>query len=104
MQEIEEIPKKPRGRPKGTTKPKKPPPEKPEKPEKPPSEKPKKKYKPKTKVVQYECESDEELPHYVHMPRQQRDLATQMMDILQQHNMKKNDARKQMYNSWFSRF
>ena len=96
MQEIEEIPKKPRGRPKGTTKPKKEPSQKPEKP--------KKIYKPKTKVAQYESESDEELPQYVHMPRQQRDLATQMMDILHQHTMKKNDARKQMYNSWFSRF
>ena len=90
--------KKPRGRPKGSTKPKK------EKP--PPPEKPKVvKAKPKPKkVVTYESESDEELPQYVRQQLPQRDLATQMMQLLQQHNNKKADARKQLYSSWFKHY
>ena len=84
-------PKKPRGRPKGSTKPKK------EKP--PPFEKPKviqPKPKPKRKAVRYESESDEELQQ---LP--ERDLATQVM---QQHNNRKADARKQLYSSWFKHY
>ena len=90
--------KKPRGRPKGSTKPKK------EKP--PPPEKPKVvKAKPRPKkVVIYESESDEELPQYVIQQLPQRDLATQMMQLLQQHNNKKADARKQLYSSWFKHY
>ena len=94
--------KKPRGRPKGSTKPKK------EKPP-PPPEKPKvvkSNPKPKKKVVTYESESDEELPlpQYVRQQLPERDLATQMMHLLQQHNNKKADARKQLYSSWFKHY
>ena len=88
--------KKPRGRPKGSTKPKIPP------------EKPKKvaKAKPQKKVVHYQSESSEEepLPEYVRQQLPERDLASQMMQLLQQHSNKTADARKQMYSSWFSRF
>jgi hypothetical protein len=95
---IEAPAKKPRGRPKGSTKPKIP----------PPPEKPKKvaKAKPQKKVVHYESESSEEepLPEYVRQQLPERDLASQMMQLLQQHSNKAADARKQMYSSWFSRF
>ena len=92
-------PKKPRGRPKGSTKPKK---EKPPPPEKPKVVKPKP--KPKKKVVHYESSSDEDLPQYVRQELPQRDLASQMMHLIQQHNNKKADARKQLYSSWFRHF
>jgi len=95
---IEAPAKKPRGRPKGSTKPKIP----------PPPEKPKKvaKAKPQKKVVHYQSESSEEepLPEYVRQQLPERDLASQMMQLLQQHSNKAADARKQMYSSWFSRF
>ena len=54
--------------------------------------------------MHYESESEEELPQYVkeHLP--QRDLATQMMTLLQHHNSIKAGARKQLYNSWFRGF
>ena len=90
--------KKPRGRPKGSTKPKK---EKPAPPEKPKVVKAKPKPK---KVVAYESESDEELPQYVRQQLPERDLATQMMQVLQQHNNRKADARKQLYSSWFKHY
>ena len=90
--------KKPRGRPKGSTKPKK---EKPAPPEKPKVVKAKPKPK---KVVTYESESDEELPQYVRQQLPERDLATQMMQVLQQHNNRKADARKQLYSSWFKHY
>jgi hypothetical protein len=97
---IEAPANKPRGRPKGSTKPKKEPP--------PPPEKPKKvaKAKPQKKVVHYQSESSDEepLPEYVRQQLPERDLASQMMQLLQQHSNKTADARKQMYSSWFSRF
>jgi hypothetical protein len=88
-----ELTKKPRGRPKGSTKPKIPP------------EKPKKVAKAKPHV-HYQSESSEEepLPEYVRQQLPERDLASQMMQLLQQHSNKAADARKQMYSSWFSRF
>ena len=93
---IEAPAKKTRGRPKGSTKPKIPP------------EKPKKvaKAKPQKKVVHYQSESSEEepLPEYVRQQLPERDLASQMMQLLQQHSNKAADARKQMYSSWVSRF
>ena len=93
--------KKPRGRPKGSTKPKPPPP--PEKPEKP---KTVAKAKPqKRKVVHYQSESsEEELPQYVRSQLPQRDLATQMFQLLQNHENQRAQRKKQMYNSWFSHF
>jgi hypothetical protein len=110
IQEIQEIQKneavevpakKPRGRPKGSTKPKPPPP--PEKPEKP---KTVAKAKPqKRKVVHYQSESsEEELPQYVRSQLPQRDLATQMFQLLQNHENQRAQRKKQMYNSWFSHF
>ena len=95
--------KKPRGRPKGSTKPKPPPP--PEKPERP--EKPKRvaKAKPQKKVVTYQSESsEEELPQYVRSQLPQRDLATQMFQLLQNHENQRAQRKRQMYNSWFSHF
>ena len=95
--------KKPRGRPKGSTKPKPPPPEKPERPEKP---KRVAKAKPqKKKVVHYQSESsEEELPQYVRSQLPQRDLATQMFQLLQNHENQRAQRKRQMYNSWFSHF
>ena len=94
---VEPLPKKPRGRPKGSTKPKK---------EPPPVEKPKVvKPKPKSKkAVHYESDSEEEMPQYVRQQLPERDLATQMMQVLQRHNNVKADARKQLYSSWFRHF
>lgn len=110
IQEIQEIQKneavevpakKPRGRPKGSTKPKPPPPpEKPEKPKTVAKAKPQKK-----KVVHYQSESsEEELPQYVRSQLPQRDLATQMFQLLQNHENQRAQRKKQMYNSWFSHF
>jgi len=98
-----EVPaKKPRGRPKGSTKPKPPPPEKPERPEKP---KRVAKAKPQKKVVTYQSESsEEELPQYVRSQLPQRDLATQMFQLLQNHENQRAQRKRQMYNSWFSHF
>ncbi len=93
-----EVPaKKPRGRPKGSTKPKPP----------PPPEKPKRvaKAKPQKKVVTYQSESsEEELPQYVRSQLPQRDLATQMFQLLQNHENQRAQRKRQMYNSWFSHF
>jgi len=89
--------KKPRGRPKGSTKPKPP----------PPPEKPKRvaKAKPQKKVVNYQSESsEEELPQYVRSQLPQRDLATQMFQLLQNHENQRAQRKRQMYNSWFSHF
>ena len=89
--------KKPRGRPKGSTKPKPPPPEKPKTVAK---AKPQKK-----KVVTYQSESsEEELPQYVRSQLPQRDLATQMFQLLQNHENQRAQRKRQMYNSWFSHF
>jgi hypothetical protein len=100
---VEAPAKKPRGRPKGSTKPKPPPPEKPERPEKP---KTVAKAKPqKKKVVHYQSESsEEELPQYVRSQLPQRDLATQMFQLLQNHENQRAQRKRQMYNSWFSHF
>ena len=94
---VEAPAKKPRGRPKGSTKPKPPQPEKP---------KTVAKAKPqKRKVVHYQSESsEEELPQYVRSQLPQRDLATQMFQLLQNHENQRAQRKKQMYNSWFSHF
>lgn len=101
---VEAPAKKPRGRPKGSTKPKPPPP--PEKPKRPPREGLVAKAKPqKKKVVHYQSESsEEELPQYVRSQLPQRDLATQMFQLLQNHENQRAQRKKQMYNSWFSHF
>ena len=93
---VEAPAKKPRGRPKGSTKPKPPPPEKPKRVAK---------AKPQKKVVTYQSESsEEELPQYVRSQLPQRDLATQMFQLLQNHENQRAQRKRQMYNSWFSHF
>ena len=99
-EKIEPAPKK-RGRPKGSTKPKE------EKPKPVAKEKPKKvaKAKPQKKKVQIESESsEEELPAYVRQQMPERDLATQMMQLLQNHSNLAAQRKKQMYASWVQRF
>ena len=84
---IEEKPKKARGRPKGKAAPK---------PEK---------LKPnKSKQVRYEEESDDELPAYAQpTPRQPVDLASQMLTLLQNHAVIKQERKRALYQSWFKR-
>ena len=96
-------PKRPRGRPKGSvTKPKDPPP-----PPKPPKaqQKLKPKPKPKKRQVQYHeySSSEEELPEYVRQEvAPQRDLATQMLKLLQNHESIRSERKRQLYASWFA--
>ena len=102
-EKIEPAPKK-RGRPKGSMKPKE---EKPVKEKPTPKEKPKKvaKAKPQKKKVQIESESsEEELPAYVRQQMPERDLATQMMQLLQNHSNLAAQRKKQIYASWIHRF
>ena len=89
-------PKRPRGRPKGTAKPK----ETATKPAK--ASKPK--AKPKQKTVAYESEDSDTLPEYVRqeVTPPQRDLATQMLQLLQSHENVRTHRKRQVYNSWFS--
>ena len=90
---VEEVPapKRPRGRPKGSTKAKEAAPPKPQKaPKQPKQAKPKKAPK---RVVHYEesDEEDEELPDYVRQevgipePKSQSELAASMLRLLQDH-------------------
>ena len=105
---VEEVPapKRPRGRPKGSTKAKEAAPPKPQKQPKPPKQaKPKKAPK---RVVQYESsEEEEELPDYVRQqvraPQQpsQDDLTLSMMKLLQNHQNAKVQRKRQLYDSWF---
>ena len=86
----EEKPKKARGRPKGKAAPKPVPIVKPK----------------KSKQVRYEEESDEELPAYVQpivAPRQPVDLASQMLTLLQNHAVLKQERKRALYQSWFRR-
>ena len=104
-EQIEEPPvKKPRGRPKGSTKPKEAPAPPPPKLKREPAQK--KKAKPKK--VQYEpSESEEELPDYVRQqvqPPPQQDLATQMLKLLQNHENVRTARRQQLYSSWFRHY
>ena len=101
IQEIPEIPKRPRGRPKGSAKPKTiakasaPPP--------PKEIKQKTKPKPRKKQVQYESSSDEDLPDYVRREvTPPRDLATQMLKLLQSHESIRTARKRQLYSSWFA--
>ena len=89
-------PKRPRGRPKGTAKPK----ETATKPAK--ASKPK--AKPKQKTVAYESDDSDTLPEYVRqeVTPPQRDLATQMLQLLQSHENVRTHRKRQVYNSWFS--
>ena len=86
----EEKPKKARGRPKGKAAPK-----------------PVQKVKPKkSKQVRYEEESDDELPAYIQpivAPRQPVDLASQMLTLLQNHAVQKQEKKRALYQSWFRR-
>ena len=84
----EEKPKKARGRPKGKAAPKPVPIVKPQ----------------KSKKVHYEEESDDELPAYAQpivAPRQPVDLASQMLTLLQNHAVLKQERKTALYQSWF---
>ena len=108
-EENEPPPKRPRGRPKGTAKPKE---EKPQKPQKPPKEpkEPKKKEVvkpkiPKKRAVKFQSSSEEELPEYVRRevgPAVERDLSMQMLRLLQNHESIKASNRRRLYASWFA--
>ena len=104
---VEEVPapKRPRGRPKGSTKAKEAAPPKPQKQPKPPKQaKPKKAPK---RVVHYESsEEEEELPDYVRqevrMPEPtQADLTTSMLRLLQNHENVRTQRKRNLYGSWF---
>ena len=111
---VEEVPapKRPRGRPKGSTKAKEAAPPKPQKA--PKQAKPKKAPKAPKRVVRYEeSDEDEELPDYVrqevgipvHAPqpqfRSQSDMAASMMMMLQNHNNARVQRKQNLYDSWF---
>ena len=89
-------PKRPRGRPKGSAKPK-------ETATKP-AQASKPKAKPKQKTVAYESDDSDTLPEYVRqeVTPPQRDLATQMLQLLQSHENVRTHRKRQIYNSWFS--
>ena len=111
QQEIPEIvedvpaPKRPRGRPKGTAKAKEAAPPKPQKaPKQPKQPKPKK----APRRVEYESSDEEDvLPDYVRQevappePPTQRDLATQMLRLLQNHENVRVQRKRNLYGSWF---
>ena len=107
---VEEVPapKRPRGRPKGSTKAKEAAPPKPQRVKQPKQVKPKKAPK---RVVQYESsEEEEELPDYVRQQVQrpaqpsQDDLTLSMMRLLQNHQNAKVQRKRQLYDSWFQRY
>ena len=97
--------KRPRGRPKGTAKAKEAAPPKPQKaPKQPKQPKPKK----APRRVEYESSDEEDvLPDYVRQevapPEQptQRDLATQMLRLLQNHENVRVQRKRNLYGSWF---
>ena len=102
QQEIPEIvedvpaPKRPRGRPKGTAKAKEAAPPKQPKPKKAP------------RRVEYESSDEEDvLPDYVRQEvaqpaaPTQRDLATQMLRLLQNHENVRVQRKRNLYGSWF---
>ena len=97
--------KRPRGRPKGTAKAKEAAPPKPQKaPKQPKQPKPKK----APSRVEYESSDEEDvLPDYVRQevappePPTQRDLATQMLRLLQNHENVRVQRKRNLYGSWF---
>ena len=101
IQELPEIQKRPRGRPKGSAKPKaveNPPPK---------AAKQKAKARPKKERVRYEVasgsSSGDDLPEYVRQEvAPQRDLATQMLKLLQSHESIRTARKRQLYSSWFA--
>ena len=104
-------PKRPRGRPK-KEKVETPPPAKKQKEtvEKVKAVK-KAKAKPKKKEVRYEPSSseEEELPeyarhHFAPQPPATQDIATQMLQLLQNHQQIKTARKRQLYSSWFRNF
>ena len=107
---VEEVPapKRPRGRPKGSTKAKEAAPPKPQKAPKQPKQ-PKPKKAPK-RVVHYESsEEEEELPDYVrqevNIPQPSREsLASSMLRLLQNHENVRVQRKRNLYNSWFQHY
>ena len=102
---VEEVPapKRPRGRPKGSTKAKEAAPPKPQKAPKQP--KPKKVPK---RVVHYESSEEEELPDYVrqevNIPPSQESLASSMLRLLQNHENVRVQRKRNLYDSWFPHY
>ena len=97
--------KRPRGRPKGTAKAKEAAPPKPQKASKQPKQ-PKPKKAPRR--VEYESSDEEDvLPDYVRQEvappaaPTQRDLATQMLRLLQNHENVRVQRKRNLYGSWF---
>ena len=111
---VEEVPapKRPRGRPKGSTKAKEAAPPKPQKQPKPPKQaKPKKAPK---RVVHYESsDEEEELPDYVRQevripraqqPPSQSELAANMLRYLQEQHTARVQQKNNLYDSWFQHY
>ena len=100
-EDLPPAPKRPRGRPKGTAKPKEA--AVPYKPPKEPKNPKPKQPKPKKRVKYESSSSEEELPAYVREEvAPQRDLATQMLKLLQNHESIRSARKKQLYASWFA--
>ena len=94
-------PKRPRGRPKKEAKPKEA--AVPYKPPKEPKNPKPKQPKPKKRVKYESSSSEEELPAYVREEvAPQRDLATQMLKLLQNHENIRSARKRQLYASWFA--
>ena len=98
-----EIQKRPRGRPKGSAKPKAVVKAKAVAPPPPKAAKQKAKPKARKEQVRYESSSEEDLPEYVRQEvAPQRDLATQMLKLLQGHESIRTARKRQLYSSWFA--
>ena len=107
---VEDVPapKRPRGRPKGSTKAKEAAPPKPRKQPKQPKQ-PKPKKAPPRRVEYESSEEEEVLPDYVRqevrMPEppqpSQADLAAKMLRLLQNHENVRVQRKRNLYGSWF---
>ena len=103
---VEEVPapKRPRGRPKGSTKAKEAAPPKPQKAPKQPKQ-PKPKRAPRRVEIYESSDEEEELPDYVRqevrMPPSQTDLAASMLRLLQNHENVRVQRKQNLYDSWF---
>ena len=104
---VEEVPapKRPRGRPKGSTKAKEAAPPKPQRVKQPKQPKPKR--APRRVEIYESSEEEEELPDYVRQevrvpqPPSQADLATSMLRLLQNHENVRVQRKRNLYDSWF---
>ena len=105
---VEEVPapKRPRGRPKGSTKAKEAAPPKPQRVKQPKQPKPKRAPR-RVEIYESSEEEEEELPDYVRQevrvsqPPSQTDLATSMLRLLQNHENVRVQRKRDLYDSWF---